>query len=184
LELYQKYDGEQLGPVINQITLNLGNFHQVLQQGLYNHAPDLGITIHSISSLDSFYRITGRGCTGLLDSILPILPGLDDPQLQLHFIIEVLKSSAYYPSLDKEQFIKQAPNMIEHINNPLLECKCTSSVSYYLAYMTISQANSFLQQGYTFYSLNRIYVKLCNSMKRHWTYQGCVEIPMSSVVFC
>ncbi|KAJ7831308.1 P-loop containing nucleoside triphosphate hydrolase protein, partial [Mycena olivaceomarginata] len=34
LELSQKYNGERLGPVINQITLNLGNFHQVLQQGL------------------------------------------------------------------------------------------------------------------------------------------------------
>ncbi|KAJ7336827.1 hypothetical protein DFH08DRAFT_1017920 [Mycena albidolilacea] len=121
LELYQKYNGEQLGPVINQITLNLGNFHQVLQQGLYNHTADLGITIHSISSLNSFYRLTGRGYTGLLDSILPILSGLDDPQLQLHFITEVLKSYAYYPSLDREQFIMQALNMIEHINNSLLE---------------------------------------------------------------
>jgi hypothetical protein len=123
LDLYQKYDGEQLGSVINQITLNLANFHQVLQQGLYNHTPDLGITIHSISSLNSFYRLTGRGYTELLDSILPILPGLDDPQLQLNFITEVLKSSAHFPSLDREQFIMQAPNMIEHINNPLLECK-------------------------------------------------------------
>ncbi|KAJ7846198.1 hypothetical protein B0H14DRAFT_3681498 [Mycena olivaceomarginata] len=123
LELFQKYHGEQLGPVINQITLNLANFHQVLQQGLYNHAPDLVITIHSISSLNSFHRITGRGYTGFLDSILRIFPGLDDPELQLHFIIEVLKSSPYSPSLDAEQFIIQVPNMIEHINNPLLECK-------------------------------------------------------------
>ncbi|KAJ7865163.1 hypothetical protein B0H14DRAFT_3133491, partial [Mycena olivaceomarginata] len=121
LELYQKYKRGQLGPVINQITLNLANFHQVLQQGLYNPTSDLGITIHSISSLNSFYRLTGRGCTGLLDSILPTLPGLDDLQLQLYFIIEVLKSSAYAHSHDREQFITQAPNMIEHINNPLLE---------------------------------------------------------------
>ncbi|KAJ7796123.1 P-loop containing nucleoside triphosphate hydrolase protein, partial [Mycena olivaceomarginata] len=138
LELFQKYNGEQLRPVINQITLNLGNFHQVLQQGLYNHTPDLGITIHSISSLNSFHRLTGRGCTVLLDSIRPILPGLDDPQLQLYFIIEVLKSSAYYPIRDREQFLMQAPNMIQHINNPLLECKCTSSVSHYLSHMITS----------------------------------------------
>ncbi|KAJ7719456.1 hypothetical protein B0H14DRAFT_3170635, partial [Mycena olivaceomarginata] len=124
LELYKKYNGEQLGPVINQITLNLANFHQVFQQGLSNHTQDLGITIHSISSLNSFYRITGRGYAGLLDSILPILPGLHDLQLQLHFIIEVLISSAHYPSLDMEQFITQALNMIEHINNPLLEWHC------------------------------------------------------------
>ncbi|KAJ7351565.1 hypothetical protein DFH08DRAFT_935169 [Mycena albidolilacea] len=119
LELYHKYAGQRLGPVINQITLNLGNFHEVLQKGLYNHAPDLEITIHSISSLNSFYRLTGRGCTVLLDSIRPILPGLDDHQLKIHFITEVLKSSIYYPNLDGEQLI--ATNIIEHINNPLLE---------------------------------------------------------------
>ncbi|KAJ7887263.1 hypothetical protein B0H14DRAFT_3725032 [Mycena olivaceomarginata] len=130
LELYQKYNGEQLRPVINQITLNLANIHQVLQQGLYNHTPDLGITIHSISFLNSFHRLTGRGYTGLLDSILPILPGLD-PQLQLHFITEVLRSSAYYPSLDREQFIMQAPNMIEQINNSLLECKFYHAAGLY-----------------------------------------------------
>ncbi|KAJ7349728.1 hypothetical protein DFH08DRAFT_935707 [Mycena albidolilacea] len=130
LELYQKYNREQLGPVINQITLNLANFHQVLQQGLYNHTPDLGITIHSISSLNSFYRLTGRGYTGLLDSILLILPGLDD-QLQLYFITEVLQSSTYYPSLDREQFITHATNMIEHINNPLLECKFYHAAGVY-----------------------------------------------------
>ncbi|KAJ7830297.1 hypothetical protein B0H14DRAFT_3715594 [Mycena olivaceomarginata] len=149
LELYQKYKGEQLGPVINQITLNLANFHQVLQQGLYNHIPDLGITIYSISSLNSFYRLTGRGYTGLLDSILPILPGLDDPRLQLHFIIEVLKSSAYYPSLDREQFITQAPNMIEHINNPLLECKFYHAAGVYfrLHRSDICQAMQFYNKA-------------------------------------
>ncbi|KAJ7849420.1 hypothetical protein B0H14DRAFT_3138001, partial [Mycena olivaceomarginata] len=124
LELYQKYNGEQLGPVINQITVNLANFHQVLQQGLYNHIPDLGIIIHSISSLNSFYRLTGRGHTELLDSILPILPGLDDHQLKIQFTTEILSSSKYYPSShDQEKLITQALCMLEHINNPSLECK-------------------------------------------------------------
>ncbi|KAJ7895132.1 P-loop containing nucleoside triphosphate hydrolase protein, partial [Mycena olivaceomarginata] len=123
LELYEKYNGEQLGPVINQITLNLGNFHQVLQQGLYNHTSDLGITIHSISSLNSLYRLTGRGYTGLLDSFLPILPGLDDHQLKIQLTTEILKSSNHYPHQDLEKLITQAPSMLEHINNPLLECK-------------------------------------------------------------
>ncbi|KAJ7342898.1 hypothetical protein DFH08DRAFT_811234 [Mycena albidolilacea] len=122
LELYYKYNGEQLGPVINQITLNMANFHEVLQQGLYNHAPDLEITVHSISSLNSFYRLTGRGYTVLMDCIRPILPGLDD-HLKIQFTIEILKSSSYYPCRDQEQLIIQAPSMLEHINNPLLEYK-------------------------------------------------------------
>ncbi|KAJ7822903.1 P-loop containing nucleoside triphosphate hydrolase protein, partial [Mycena olivaceomarginata] len=38
LELYRKYNGEQLQPVVNQITLNLGNLQEVLQQGLHDGA--------------------------------------------------------------------------------------------------------------------------------------------------
>ncbi|KAJ7309492.1 P-loop containing nucleoside triphosphate hydrolase protein, partial [Mycena albidolilacea] len=34
LELYDKYKGQQQGPVINQITQNLANFQEVLQRGL------------------------------------------------------------------------------------------------------------------------------------------------------
>ncbi|KAJ7720488.1 hypothetical protein B0H14DRAFT_2642689 [Mycena olivaceomarginata] len=35
LELYQKFNGDMLQPVINQITSNLGNLQEVLNQGLY-----------------------------------------------------------------------------------------------------------------------------------------------------
>ncbi|KAJ7859177.1 hypothetical protein B0H14DRAFT_3135276 [Mycena olivaceomarginata] len=93
-------------------------------------------------------RLTGRGYRGLLDSILPILPGLD-PQLQLHFITEVLRSSAYYPSLDREQFIMQAPNMIEQINNSLLECKFYHAAGlYFLCFrLDMRQAMQFYNKA-------------------------------------
>jgi hypothetical protein len=126
LELYQKYDGGQLRPVLNQITLNLGNFQEVLQQGLYNHVPDLGDTICSISSLCSFYRITGRGYTVLMERIPPMLSGLNKPQVEIHFITEVFKSYLYYPNLDREQFITPAVEIFKHVNNPLLECTSSS----------------------------------------------------------
>ncbi|KAJ7349970.1 hypothetical protein DFH08DRAFT_935806 [Mycena albidolilacea] len=131
LELYQKYNGEQLGPVINQITFNLANLQEVLQQGLYGNASDLRDTIYTISSLSSFYRITGRGPAKLMDLVQPMLSGLNDQELQINFIIEVLKSALYYPSLDGEQLITQALNMIEHINNPLLECKFCRTAGYH-----------------------------------------------------
>jgi hypothetical protein len=53
LALFQKYNGEQLGPVVNQITLGLANFQEVLQQGLYDNAPDLAnyYLQHSIPEL-------------------------------------------------------------------------------------------------------------------------------------
>ncbi|KAJ7775816.1 hypothetical protein B0H14DRAFT_2159297, partial [Mycena olivaceomarginata] len=34
LDLYEKYDGEQLRPVVNQITLNLGNLQEILSRQL------------------------------------------------------------------------------------------------------------------------------------------------------
>ncbi|KAJ7807761.1 P-loop containing nucleoside triphosphate hydrolase protein, partial [Mycena olivaceomarginata] len=34
LELYQKYNGEKLQPVVNQVTSNLGNLQELLQRGL------------------------------------------------------------------------------------------------------------------------------------------------------
>jgi hypothetical protein len=185
LELYQKYNREHRGPMIDQITLNLANFHEVLQQGLYNHAPDLEITIHSISSLNSFYKHTGRGYTVLLDIIQHLLPGLDDHRLRIQCTTEILGSSNYYPiNCDQEQFITQALSMLEHINNPLLECECTSPVNYYLSHMITSQANSVMQQGCILKITNQIDVKLCNSMKKHWNCQGCAEITTSSLMFC
>ncbi|KAJ7898663.1 hypothetical protein B0H14DRAFT_2557153 [Mycena olivaceomarginata] len=122
LALLQKYNGEQLGPVVNQITLNLANFQEVLQWGLYDDAPDLATTISSIASLNLFHRFTGCGVVPLIEYIQPILPGPNDHQVEIHVIIEVLQSYNSYPTLDREQLITRAINLFEHFNNPLLEC--------------------------------------------------------------
>ncbi|KAJ7798161.1 hypothetical protein B0H14DRAFT_3545938 [Mycena olivaceomarginata] len=122
LELYQKHHGEQLGTVINQITLNLANLQEVLQQGLYSNAPDLKDTIHTILFLNSFHRITGQGYTVLLEGARLILHGLDDPQLEIHFISEVCMAYNHYPTLNREQLITRAISLFGHVNNPLLEC--------------------------------------------------------------
>jgi hypothetical protein len=126
LELYSKYNGEQLGPVMNQITQNLANFQEVLQQGLYNSALDLRDTIYGIATLCSFYRITKRGALSLIDHIQCILPGLDDHQLKIQFMTQVLLSYHYYPTFDGEQIITQGVSILELVNNPLPECECSS----------------------------------------------------------
>jgi hypothetical protein len=123
LELYQKYNGEQLGPVVNQIILNLANLHEVLQRGLYDNASDLRDMIYCISSLCSFYEVTGRGSTVLVDRVQPILPGLDDYPLRIQFMTEVLMSYNLYPTFDQELFINQAIGMLENVNSPVLECE-------------------------------------------------------------
>jgi hypothetical protein len=130
LELYKKYNGDQLGPVINQITQNLANFQEVLQRGLYDNF-DLRDTICGISTLCSFYRITGRGPLALIECIQPIVPGLDDHQLKIQLMTQVLLSCSYYPTFDVKQIITQAISILELVNNPLLECEHFSSSGYH-----------------------------------------------------
>ncbi|KAJ7826882.1 hypothetical protein B0H14DRAFT_3144805 [Mycena olivaceomarginata] len=121
LKLYQKYNGEQLQPVVNQITLNLGNLQEVLQRGLYGSDPNLADTIYCILSLNSFYRLTGRGNIWLMDYIQSILPQPCDHQLEIHLLIEVLKSYRSYPTPMPEQLITQAITHFQHVKDHLLE---------------------------------------------------------------
>jgi hypothetical protein len=120
LELYRKYKGGQLGPVVNQITQNLANFQEVLQQGLYDNALDLKDTIYSISTLSSFYRITGRDTLALIECIQPIVPGLDDHHLKIQFMTQVLLSHTYYPTFDGEQIITQGISILELVGSAIL----------------------------------------------------------------
>jgi hypothetical protein len=103
LELYKKYNGEQLGPVMNQIAQNLANFQGVMQRGLYSNALDLRDTIYSISTLCSFYRITGHGALTLIERVQPIVSGLDDHHLKIQFMTQVLLAFNYYPTFDVEK---------------------------------------------------------------------------------
>lgn len=123
LELYQKFNGDMLQPVINQITSNLGNLQEVLHRGLYASSSDASNAIHCILSLSSFYRVTGRGCTTLMDHIQPILRGLDDHLLKIHFIIELLKSYRIHSAFDPQQLITEAVTYFKQVDNPLLECE-------------------------------------------------------------
>jgi hypothetical protein len=131
LELYKKYQGEQLGPMVTQITQNLANFQEVLQRGVYDNALDLRDTIHSISTLSSFYKITGRGPLALIECIQPIVSGLDDHHLKIQFMTQVLSSYYYYPTFNGEQIITQVMSILELVNNPLLECGCSSFSGYH-----------------------------------------------------
>jgi hypothetical protein len=121
MELYKKYDGEQLWPVIYQITLNLGNLQAVLQQGLHNGNPNLVRTMYCTLSLNSFYRLTGRGRTMLMDYISSVLPQPCVHRLEISFITEVLLSDR--STLIQEQLIEKAVTHFQYLNDPALECK-------------------------------------------------------------
>jgi hypothetical protein len=123
LELYQKYYGEQLQPVMNQITSNLRNLQEVLQRGLSENDLNLADTVYCILCLNSFYRVTGRGHIPLMDSIKPILPHSCNHQLEIHFFTEVLKSPGHYPSHMLEKMIAQGVSHFQCLSDPLLECE-------------------------------------------------------------
>ncbi|KAJ7700533.1 hypothetical protein B0H14DRAFT_3173819 [Mycena olivaceomarginata] len=157
-----KYSGEQLRPVMNQITQNLANFQEVLQRGLYENASDLRDTIYSISTLGSFYRITGRGGLALMEHIQSIVPGLDDYHLKIQFMTQVLLSYDYYPTFDREQIITEAIRTLELVNNPVLESK------FYMAAGIYFQVSRFYApQAMQFYQRALKLAQMCpdNSLK-------------------
>jgi hypothetical protein len=89
LELFQKL---QLPPIVNQITANLANLQEVLQRGFCESNPNIVDTICCTLLLNSFYRVTGRGQTLLIDQIEPILSEFSDYRLDTAFLTEALQS--------------------------------------------------------------------------------------------
>ncbi|KAJ6482800.1 hypothetical protein C8R45DRAFT_1075837 [Mycena sanguinolenta] len=126
LKLYWEYSDGQLRSVVNQITLNLGNLQEVLQEGLHAGDPNLADTIYCSISLTSFYRLTGRGVPPLMDHIQHMLPGISNLRLEIHFIIEALKWPKYSQQtlqMQMKKWIVQGISHFEQINDPLLESK-------------------------------------------------------------
>jgi hypothetical protein len=121
LQLYRKHDGEQLQPVINQITSNLGNLQEVLQRELNDSDSNLVETIYCTLSLNSFYRTTGRIHTRLMDCIPSIFSKLCDHTLEASFLTEALMSEALDPSPMADHLIAQAIAHFQHFKDPSLE---------------------------------------------------------------
>jgi hypothetical protein len=119
LELYQEYNGDQLHPVVNEITLNPRNLHNVLQCGLHDKAPDVTETILSIISLNLFYRITRGNGTVLMNHLQPIFHGLGNSSLKIHFITEVLGSANLHCISDPMQSITEAITLFCTNQQPL-----------------------------------------------------------------
>jgi hypothetical protein len=138
LELYQKFTGEQLQPIVKQITSNLGNLQEVLHQGLYNSSSDLEDVIHCTLSLNSFLLITGHSSTLLMEYIHLILPSLGNHQLEIHFTIEILKSYSYPPGCDPEELVVKAIILLEYVDDPILKCR------FFLSFLNSSSSDHSL----------------------------------------
>ncbi|KAJ6447888.1 hypothetical protein C8R45DRAFT_1084598, partial [Mycena sanguinolenta] len=146
LKLYQKFGDGQLKPVISQITANLGNLQEVLQRGLYTGNPNLADTIYCVIALNSFCRVTGRGMVPLIQHIQNILPKTDR-QLEIQFIIEVLKSSTYYLGVWMDELVIQGIDHFQHINDPLLESKFYCAASVFAQFKLDQHALEFINKA-------------------------------------
>ncbi|KAF8171379.1 hypothetical protein K438DRAFT_1852690, partial [Mycena galopus ATCC 62051] len=148
LLLYTKYQGEQLQPVVHQITLNLANLQEILQWGLHAHAPILADTIQCALILNEFYVITGRGYSTLMNDIWSPLSQIYDHQLETMFLTRLLETRHYWPVVS-EVMIGQAINYVEHIKDPVLETKFHKAAGYYSFYhkRDVQQASEFLHKA-------------------------------------
>ncbi|KAF8141037.1 hypothetical protein K438DRAFT_1785111 [Mycena galopus ATCC 62051] len=118
LELFMRYGGEQLKPVVSEITFNLGNLQEILHRGLHPQSPTLANTIQCALSLTSFYVVTGWDHCLLLDNIWPLVSGLGDHQLEIMFLIEIIVTVHYCPVVSEEMIV-QATIHLDDINDPL-----------------------------------------------------------------
>jgi hypothetical protein len=124
LDLYQKYNGAQLGTIVNQITLNLGNLHELLRLRLHPGCPDIAESIRCTVSLNSFYRLIKSSHTPLMDTIPSIFLQHCDHHLEAYFLIEILTSHLINRIANPEVLISKIMSLFQHFNDPILECEC------------------------------------------------------------
>ncbi|KAF8196258.1 hypothetical protein K438DRAFT_2122327 [Mycena galopus ATCC 62051] len=119
VELFRNYNGDQKKPVVNQITLNLGNIQVLLLQGLNLQSPTFADTIHCAISVNAFYRSTGRDHLPLMDDIPSLLSQLGDHQLETMFLTELLSTRHYRKSVS-DKAIAQAMLYIDNTKDLVL----------------------------------------------------------------
>jgi hypothetical protein len=121
LDIYRKYKGSyQIADIVAQITLNFGNIHQILQQGLTPQNPDLEDSITCTLALNGFSRLTSRGWDVLMDSVQAVIQP-DDHRLRVQFLTELFNSSNSHSIQDAELLASEARSRLQTLNDPSLE---------------------------------------------------------------
>ncbi|KAJ7232657.1 hypothetical protein B0H12DRAFT_189530 [Mycena haematopus] len=164
LDLYKKYNSEQLQPVIIQITSNLGNLQELLRQRLHSNDPDLADTIYCILSLNSFYRVTGHTCTPLMDYIPSAISQPCGHQLQACWLIEALLSNIPHPILPMNQLITQVSAQFQHVSDPALEAQLYWAAGMYYNYEWDASAIHFFEKALSLATLCGNIHQQCNAL--------------------
>ncbi|KAJ6472986.1 hypothetical protein C8R45DRAFT_874227, partial [Mycena sanguinolenta] len=137
LGTYKKYRGtNQVTNIMRDITLNLGNIHQVLSRALTPQNPDLQEAIRWTIALDSFARMTGRGSHILMYSIQALLPP-EDHQLAVEFIVEALFAKNHGIIVnDCEHMASEGKVQCQTLNDPALEAEFYRALGTYYCWHT------------------------------------------------
>ncbi|KAF8158746.1 hypothetical protein K438DRAFT_1860749, partial [Mycena galopus ATCC 62051] len=148
LLLYKKHFGEQVQPLVHQITLNLANLQNILQWGLHADASIIADTIWCALRMNTFYRFTGRGYSPMMNNIRSPLSQLCDHQLEIQFLTELL-STKYCWAVVSETMIAQAISYVEYTKDPVLEAKFYQAAGHYFFDHkgNVKQASQFLQKA-------------------------------------
>ncbi|KAJ7124359.1 hypothetical protein C8R44DRAFT_917012 [Mycena epipterygia] len=130
---YEKYRGVYENSArINQITANLGNLQQLLLLELHPENPDLVDVIYCTTYLNAFCRLTGHGCSGLMDHVPTVLLQLSDHHVALRYNIEVLEGMYQHPIKNPEVLIDKVKAQFCHLSEPALESRFYTAIgSYY-----------------------------------------------------
>ncbi|KAF8176115.1 hypothetical protein K438DRAFT_1770655 [Mycena galopus ATCC 62051] len=152
---YEKYCGEQQKPLVNQITLNLANLQNILQQGLHLNSQTFADTLLCTLSLDRFYGATGQDHSPLLDDIQALLPHLCDQHLETLILIEFCWSWDYWTTVS-EDMVAQAIIHLDHTNNPHLGSRFYGAAAHHFFHHKAA-----LQQATQFYHKALEMARLC-----------------------
>ncbi|KAK7028506.1 hypothetical protein R3P38DRAFT_2936835 [Favolaschia claudopus] len=147
LDLNQRYFGTiQTAASVEQITLNLGNLHQILLQGLNPQNPYLEATVTCLLSLNIFGRKKGRGWHPLMNSVTPLLH-LCQPRLEVLFITEVFRSQLQWTIGDPDSSISRAQSQMDKANDPILESQFYSMLAFHYANMNNPEARAMMARA-------------------------------------
>ncbi|KAF8209250.1 hypothetical protein K438DRAFT_1812016, partial [Mycena galopus ATCC 62051] len=148
LLLYKKHRGEQLQPVVHQITLNLANLQNILQWALHADASIIADTIQCALIMNNFYDITGRGYSPLMNDIESPLSQLSNHQLEITFLNQLLITPHYWPVVSGEM-IAQAISYVEHTKDYALGSTFYEAAGRYAFYQKgdVQQASQFYHKA-------------------------------------
>ncbi|KAJ6473071.1 hypothetical protein C8R45DRAFT_1163461 [Mycena sanguinolenta] len=146
LQMFRKYNGStQVTNIVRDITLNLGNIHQVLSRALTPQNPDLVEAIRCTCWLDGLCRSTGHGSHPLMGSIQDILPPNNHKAAVLFATGALMAGNHSIIVEDRELLASQAKAHCQALDDPALETDLYRALGGYYCWFTDNRLDEGMQ---------------------------------------